>query len=153
MGDHQGGPTLADGGDAGDDIVFGGVVDGAGDLIQREDRRISEQGTCEGDALAFPTAQAAAPVTNRGVDAVGQFGQQRAEPGVEGCLRHRRFGGARTTKSDVVGDGPVEQDGMLGHEGDQTAKGPGVQCTRIVTADPHLARRRFHHPGKHCQHR
>ena len=48
-------------------------VDGAGGVVEDQDRRVDEQGPGDGDALALAAREGVAPLADHGVVAVGQL--------------------------------------------------------------------------------
>src|SRR5262245_20938060 len=64
-------------------FFFRMAVEGAGRLVQDQDRRSLEDGARDGDALLFPTGQLKAALTDGGEIAI----RQRLDEGVD--LRHR----------------------------------------------------------------
>ena len=96
-------------------LVLG--VQGAGGLVEQQDRGVAHQGPGNGDPLALPTGQGLAPLAQGLVEAVRQ--------GRDEACRLRRLGGLfdlgpgrrLATEADIVQGRAGEQGGILRHQG------------------------------------
>ena len=67
------------------DLLLDLDVDGAGGVVEHQDRRVDEQGAGDGDALALAARQGVAALADDGVVALGQLPDE-----LVGARRHAR---------------------------------------------------------------
>ena len=84
VGDDQRGAALHEHPQAGVDCLLHLDVDGAGGVVEHQDRRVDEQGAGDGDALALAARQRVAALAHHGVVAVGQLPDELVGPGGRG---------------------------------------------------------------------
>src|SRR5260221_3226374 len=104
MGDHEGRPPRHQTLDTVDDERFGFAVDGAGRLVEDEDRRILEKGARDGDPLPLAARQPGAAITNGCLVALRQAHDEIMRLSCP-CRRHDlRERSIRSTVADILGD-------------------------------------------------
>ena len=111
-----------------------GVERGSG-FVEDQDGRVFQNGARNRDTLPFTTAQAQAAFADHRVIALGQghdefVGQRRA-----GRFFHRLGGNLRLPIGNVVAYRVVEQDGVLGNDGDLRAQGSDGQVAHVAPVD------------------
>ena len=105
------------------DPSLGLRIERRGCLIENQDRRILEQRPRNGDALALATGEQHAPVTDPGIEPVGQLvGELIDIGGTRSCLdiRTRRVPAAAV--GDIAGNRVVEQHHFLADQADLVAQ-------------------------------
>src|SRR4029450_5847511 len=114
VGDDDGGASGAEAVEGVGDAGLAGRVQVAGGLVQDQQGRVGDPGPGEGDQLALPGGQQGAPLTDLGVEAVGQAGDDLVGPdGPSGGL-DLGPGRLRPAEADVVQDRAREQEALLG---------------------------------------
>ena len=83
-------------------------------LVQYEDGRVLEQGAGNGDALLLPAGQPHGPLAYDSVVAVGQVADKIVGVGGTGRFLKLRLRSVRVPEPQVLGNGTVEQVGILG---------------------------------------
>src|SRR5690606_4512087 len=73
VGDEERRPSFHEDVEGLDDLVFGLDVDGAGRLVEDEDRRVLEEGAGEGDALALAAGELHPSLADEGVVPLGEL--------------------------------------------------------------------------------
>ena len=113
------------GGDAGDALVhtrLGGRVDLAGGLVEDIDGCVSQERTCQGQALTLAAREAFAHVTNDRVQAILFRGQPVGKVhGLQGAIEVL-IGGIGCSEEQVGAQRVVKQVGALGRVGDRGAQ-------------------------------
>ncbi len=99
--DDHGAALVADRGECGVDLGFGGGVQVGGGFVEDHDGPVAGQGTGEGDALALPHAEAVAALPNGGVPTVGELRHDVGEAGERCSVQH--FVGHRLVGQRLVG--------------------------------------------------
>ena len=89
-----------------------------GRLVEDEDGRIGQDGAGDGDALPLSAGQFDAPFAGDGLEAFRELLDELEGVGLLGRLADLLHGGVRPAVRDILRDGPVEQEGLLGHVGD-----------------------------------
>src|SRR5262249_21279842 len=133
-------------GDAGELVLyrlFGGGIERGGRLVEDQDPRILEDRARNRDALLLSARELQPALAHPRFVAVGKARDEivyvRCARGFDHFLA-RRVG---PPVEDVVIDGVVEEDGVLGHDGDRSAQAalaqpPDVQGLHQHTAAAHL---------------
>src|SRR2546421_9787557 len=88
MGDQQRGALLQETSNRFLNLVLGSAVYCAGRIIQDENSRVGEQGSCNGDALALSTREGDATLTNDGLVAMLKSGDKGICLSILRCLFH-----------------------------------------------------------------
>src|SRR5438876_4002894 len=76
MGDQQRGAPLQETSNSFLNLVLGGAVNRAGRIIQDQNMRVGEQGTCNGNALALSAGERDAALANDGLVAILKTGDK-----------------------------------------------------------------------------
>ena len=84
VGDDEGGPALHEDAQAGVDLLLDLDVDGAGGVVEDQDRRVDQQGAGDGDALALAARERVAALADHGVVAVVEGGDEPVGAGGPG---------------------------------------------------------------------
>lgn len=110
VGNDEAGAIGAEFGEGLLDELFGFYIDGRGGFIEQQNRRVFEEGTSEGEALALTTTQQHAPFTNFSVETFGKalnevFGAGIAQRGPDFVI-----GGAGFAKEEVVTHGSGKEE-------------------------------------------
>ena len=104
------------------DFVLGGAVDGAGAVVQDQDRRVGDEGARQRQTLTLPAAQRDAALPD---DRLVAFGEAQDELVRLRLLRRlldfflRRF---RFAEANIVGNRPAEQENILLDDADLRAQ-------------------------------
>ena len=93
-----------------------GVSEG-GCLVQNDDGRLFEHGPGDGDALAL-SAESRSPRLRPGYRTLLQIHDKVMAVGGPGRGFHLRVGGAGVAHADILPDGPVKEEVVLGHIAD-----------------------------------
>jgi hypothetical protein len=122
VGDHQGGAALHQPFQRRLHQRLALGVERRGGFVQQQDRRVLQEGAGDGDALALTAGQPQAGLAGAGQIALGQGGDEVVRGG--GAPRRPRSSawGAGAAIGDVGGDGVVEQERLLRHQGDVGAQ-------------------------------
>src|SRR6184192_4059478 len=88
MGNQQRGAPLQETSNSFLNLVLGGAIYCAGRIIQNENTRFCEQGSCNGDALALSTREGDATLTNDGLVAILKSGNKSVCLSILRCLFH-----------------------------------------------------------------
>ena len=117
------------------DLGFGLGVYAGGGFVQDKDAGIAEDGPGNGEALAFTTGDADAPLANGGVVAFREVEDKVV--GVGGRRRGDDFvhGGFGFAVGDVLGHGAVEEKGVLEDDPDLFSKGLEADVADVVSVD------------------
>ena len=121
------------------DGLLGLRVEGARGLVEDEDGRVAQDGAGDREALLLAAGEPVAALADHGVVAVGQ----RQEVVVDlRCLRGRDelvVGGAGLGEPQVVGDGGVEEAGLLGDDADRRRQVVEGHVPDVDSVDGHAA--------------
>ena len=118
VGDDQRGPPLHERLQGVLDLDLRLRIEGGGRLVQDQDRGILEKGASDGDPLALAAGELRSLLADEGVVALRQAHDEVM--GVGGLRRgdDLLFGPSDVAVGDVVADRIVEEDRLLGHDGD-----------------------------------
>src|SRR5437588_4584260 len=108
VGDDDGGAPGHESAQRGQQALAGLGVQACGGLVQQQDRRVTDQGAGDGDALALPAGQQPAALSDAGVIALGQRGDEVVRVGVDRGGDQLVVGGLGASGADVVGDGAIK---------------------------------------------
>mmetsp|Transcript_36164 Transcript_36164/g.115824 ORF Transcript_36164/g.115824 Transcript_36164/m.115824 type:complete len:218 (-) Transcript_36164:136-789(-) len=130
------------GAEAGHDLGLGFRVEGARRFVEEDDGGVLEEGPGEGDALLFAAAELEAPFADEGFVAEGH--------GEDGLVDGRGSSGAddvvvgfrEVAVSDVVGDGVVQEGGVLGHDAEEPPEFADGVVPDVGAVEGHAAGRR-----------
>ena len=95
------------------DRRFGARIQGGRGFIQHQDRRIAQDGTGNGDALALAAGQPPARLAHVGIVSVRQGHDEVVYLGLTGSRFDFRIACLRLRQPDVLADGGVEQEVVL----------------------------------------
>lgn len=117
--------------------LFALGVEGAGGLVQQEDRGLAHQGAGDGQALALAARQGLGALADRGVEALGQGREEAGGLGRVGGGAHLLVGRVGAAKADVVHRRAREQRRVLGDQSHAGADlgGFGVAQVHAVQKD------------------
>jgi len=134
VGDNEGGPALHEAveGLLNEGFVLG-VHAGQG-LIEYEDGCVFQEGPGDGNALTLPTRKSDCPLSDVGVVAMGELGDEFVGIGGAGGGLYLFLGGVSFAESQVLGDGTVEEVGVLGDDGDVFADMVEGQSPEVLSA-------------------
>ena len=101
------------------EFPFGGFVERTADLVKQQDMAWAQQSSGDGDALCLSLTQPAAPLTQFGVQSVGQF---LHEVGTSDMQHLSQFvvGSVGLSQLQVITDSPAHQRVPLRHETEVT---------------------------------
>lgn len=121
------------------EFALGGFVERTADLVEQEDVATVEQPTSDGDTLGLSFAETATPLTQFGVESIGQVEDEIGTSGMEHLAQFivRRIG---LGQLEVVADSTAHQRVALRHE---------TEFTPYI----HLAFRRFDKPEDQAEQR
>ena len=122
VGHHDGGAAFHE---PAQSLLHGGLalrVQSARGLVQHEDGAIGEHRPGDGDTLALTARQLDAALTGDGVEPLGQILDELERVGRPGRLANLLYRGVGPPIGDVLGNGAVEQQRLLGHIGDLPAQ-------------------------------
>ena len=135
VGDADDGLAGRDGRKLLQDLVLGLGVQGAGRLVQNQDRGVAEQRAGDGESLALATGEPAAALADDGVVA----GRQRHDEVVEaGRLRGGHdlvVGRVELPHPDVVADGAIEEGRLLRDQREAAAEGRQRVLADVASVD------------------
>ena len=108
-------------------------------LVQDEDARIGEHGSCDGEALSLPARQLHAPLPNHRVVSVRKGDDEVMC--VRGPCRGDQIavGGSRSADLEVLCDGSGEQQHLLGNGGHLASQGAKGLHANIDAVDKNLS--------------
>ena len=141
VGRHHHGATDHEAPHGGQDALFGPAVEIGRGLVEEKERRIPEKGPSQGDPLPLPCRQPGSIGAERGLESLGQAGDDIVKPGVADGGPNGVVSGVGSAETHVVGDGPGEEVGALrdpGHPGSPRVR---VEVGQIDTADGDRASR------------
>ena len=124
MGHDQRRAVLHERAQGGVDLLLDVDVDGAGGVVEDQDRRVDQQGPRDGDALALPARERVAPLADHGVVAVGERADELVGVGGDGGGVDLLVGGVGPAVGDVVADGDREEEGLVLDDADGGAQAP-----------------------------
>src|SRR5688500_12767076 len=104
------------------DRRLGAAVEGAGRLVEDQDRRGLEQGAGDGDALLLAARQLETALADLRLVAVGQAGGAIVDRRAPRRRLDLRLAGAVPAIADVVADAVVEQNAVLRDDADRGAQ-------------------------------
>lgn len=107
--------------------VFRTGVERAGRLVEDQDRRVAQDRAGDGEALLLAAREAVAALADEGVVAVGEGGDVVVDLRGAGRRLYLLVGGLRLGEAEVVGDGGVEEVGLLGYHADRSGQRVEVQ--------------------------
>ncbi len=133
--DHHSRPSPGDAAGSRGHAGLGGEVEIRGRLVQEQDRRIDELGTCERDELALTRREGAPPLGDRGLIAARELGDELV--GTDGNCGGLDLVVARVGASigDVVVDRAREQEALLRHVPELAPIGGKVIFTKVGPVD------------------
>lgn len=108
--------VLAEGLEPFEEQLFGTGVHIACGFVEDEDLRVTDKSSCEGDRLALPTREIAALLANLGGETSWIVADKICDTGKICGTDDALVSDVGCTEGDVVADGTVEEDGVLGHE-------------------------------------
>ena len=111
-------------------LVLG--VQGAGGLVEQQDRGVPHQGPGNGDPLALPAGQGLAPLPQGLVEAIGQGRDETRRLRRLGGLFDLGPGGGLAAETDIVDGRAGEQGGILRHQGHA---GPHLRRVSVPQVD------------------
>ena len=88
---------------------LGLTVQGRRRLVEHQNRRVSENGTGDGHALALAARKLNAALAHHGVKATGQAVDKLSRVGQARSLANLFVGGVRAAVGDILANGAVEQ--------------------------------------------
>ncbi len=94
-------------------------VQGAGRLVEQQDRGVAQDGPGQGDALALAARELHAPLPHQRGEALGELVGELRDVGGRGGRADLVLGGAGPGEGDVVPQAAVEHRGFLRDVGDQ----------------------------------
>src|SRR6267154_355678 len=97
--------------------------------------RLAKKSAGQGNALPFARGQSVAPLSDDGVVAFGERGDERINRGVASAGADLVQSGPRLSVGDVFADGGAEEIGSLLDESDFTAKIAESQRSNVVAVD------------------
>ena len=98
------------------DHAFAFGIQGGGGFVQEEDGGIFQESAGNGEALLLSAGELAAFVADNGVVAFRLSEDEIVGEGLPGGFFDFRFGGIGAAEEDVVVDGVVEKEGVLGDD-------------------------------------
>ncbi len=110
-------------------------IDGAGAVVQDEDRRLDEQGAGDGDALLLPAGKVDAALADLGVIAAGQRHDKVVGLGHFGRGDYFLVAGVGPAVADVVADCAGEEHGLLQRRADPAAQRVFVDIAHVAAVD------------------
>src|SRR5579875_2652825 len=122
MGDDEDGAALHEGGERLLDEALGFGIEVGGGFVEDEDGRVFEQGAGDGNALALAAAELEAAFADDGPIAGGQLVDELGCESGTGGGEDLFLAGIGTAVGDVIEDGVVEQEGVLGDDADVLAE-------------------------------
>ena len=135
--DHR--PTGEHGVQRGMDPFFDGDVDGAGGVIEHDDRRRREQDASDGDALALATRQVVAALADDGVVAAVELFDEPVRLRGDGGSADVAVAGVGASEGDVRAYRVGEEERFVGDDADVMAHAAQRQRAHVVAVDRHGA--------------
>ena len=139
MGDHDGRPPGHQFGQRLLNLALAFGVEGAGCLVQQQDRRILQHGPGDGNALTLAARQLDPARADLSVVALGKSQDEVVCPSVPGRSLDLLGALVRLTVGDVRPDAVVEQHDVLAHQGDLAADAGQVHVAQGLSVDRHAA--------------
>jgi hypothetical protein len=136
VGDHDDGLACHEAVDGLLDHDLGFRVQGCGRFVEQDDGCVLEDGAGDGDALAFAAGERGADLSDPGVLAVRETGDEVMRIGGAGGFRDLGVGGVRSAESDVGVDGVVEEIDVLEDDGEVAQQVVGFQRAQVGAAEP-----------------
>ena len=115
--------------------LLGAAVQGRSGLVEDEDRRVLQEHAGDGDALLLAAGELEAALADRGGVALGQAGDEVVDLGGPGRGLDLGLGGTGAAVGDVLGDGVVEEHGVLRHHADRATQGELRDCAHVLAVD------------------
>ncbi len=135
MGDDEGGPSLHQLLEAVLDVFFCDRIEGGGRFVEDEDRGRGEEGAGDRDPLPLAAGELGPPLANEGGVPIGAFSDELVAVG-KFCGMDDLFPcGIDPSVLDVLFEGAVEEEGVLGDEGDLVAQGVEGDGCDILAID------------------
>ncbi len=97
-------------------------VERAGRLVEYQDFRILQDGSCDRQSLAFAAGELRSSIAYHRIEIVGEFLDESPRVGGFRCLDDPFFGPLGMAVSDVRSDGVVEEDDLLRNDSHQLAQ-------------------------------
>ena len=135
------------------DRLLGGGVDGAGGVVEHEDRGVVEQGAGKRHPLALAAGEAEATFTHQRVVAAGQRLDERVRPRRAGGGDDLCVTGVGPRVGDVVAYRLREQEALLERDPDMAAQRGQRHVDDVVAVDPDRAGLRVVEAGEQHQRR
>ena len=107
-----------------------------GGLVQHQDGGLPQHRPGNGKPLLLPAGKAHAPFPHHRVVAVRHPLDKTVRPGGDGRLHNLLHRGVRHAVGDVLGDGAVEQEGILQHQGNLAAQGRQGHAADVLPVNP-----------------
>lgn len=123
VGDDEDGPVLDESVESFLDLAFGDGVYAGGGFVEDDERGIAEKDSGDGDPLLFSHAQANSSFSDQGVQLLGESADEVGGGGTFEGLPDVLFGSVCFGEEEIVTDGGVEKEGVLGHDADLAAEG------------------------------
>jgi len=133
------------------DDAFGDGVQGGGGLVQQQHGRILEQHPGDRDALFLTTGQPVTALTHHGVVTVLEAGDDVMDVRGGADLDEFLVGRIRLGVPQVLGDGRVEQVGLLGHDADVVDDRGRAERAYVGTCEADDSRRGLVQPRRQIQ--
>ena len=152
VGDDERGPPLHEDAERGVDALLHLDVDGAGGVVEDEDRWVDQEGAGDGDALALPARERVATLADHGVVAVGQAVDEAGGTGRLGRGHDLFEGGVRSAVGDVVPDRHGEEEGLVEDDADVGPQAGEGEVAHVVPVDPDGAAGGVVEAGQHAGH-
>ena len=130
-----------------EDFLLGAGVQGAGRLVEQQDRRVLDQCAGDGDALLLAARKLQSALANHRAKAIGQASDQRHQRSIARGLFDHRVIRALGPVGDVIGKALIEQhrvlrndadagaQAVLGHQRDILASHQHAAALRIIEAE------------------
>ena len=118
---------------------LGLAVEGRRRLVEHQNRRVSENGTGDGHALALAARKLNAALAHHGVKATGQAVDKLSRVGQARSLANLLVGSVGAAVGDIFADRAVEQQRLLRHVGNLTAQALLRAARDILTIHEHAA--------------
>ena len=110
-----------------------------GGLVEDEHARSGQEGAGEGQQLALTRRQRGAALVTGSIQAVGERRHERLQAHDPAGFGHLGVTGVGAGEADVVADGAVEQEGLLGHNAELPSQRLQLHGAQIHPVDPHRA--------------
>lgn len=131
VGDEKGGAAAHDGGEVGEDFLFGDGIDAREGIVEDEDGGVAEDGAGDGGALFLAAGEGDAALADFGLEACGKGSDIIGEAAFGGGFGDGFGRCARDAEGDVFSEGGTEQEGFLGDEADGGAELVEVEVAQI----------------------